>query len=236
MKTTPMQVKKIEAYFEAYKQHLSTPAAHDRLYIWESQRIFQDNWDLEATDLAQMYDQSLQNRHTKRLWLREAYAPKEMMLEFASMQPHYFRQMFSDLFAEDKSIDGRIGRFGFYCDQLFEAYKDAHPHSKVNTHYHDDGYQIISLYLSFHYPESYCPYNLELFQDVLQKIGGRNLPLTHDTERYFKICKTLFKLMNKHEDLIQLHRNRLDANQHYLEDSLLLIYDFNRFIVESRPV
>lgn len=227
-----MQVKKIEAYFRAYEQFLKGPDAADRLYIWESQRIFQENWNLEAQDLATMYDASLQNSQTRRLWNRQGYAPKDMMQRFAGLQPDYFRQMFKELFDESKSEDGRIGRFVFYCDQLFQSFLEVHPKTKIQGHHHDDGYEIISLYLCFKYPANYVPYRFDLFQTVLQRIGAVDPPLAHDTPRYFKAVRTLNKLMQRKTVILDLHQKRLNPGQHYMEESLLLIYDFCCFIAE----
>lgn len=225
-----MQVKKIEAFFRAYEEFLKGPDATKRLYVWESQRIFQEQWNLEASDLAAMYDACLQNSQTRRLWNRQGYAPKEMMHRFAQLQPDYFRQMFRELFDESKSEDGRIGRFVFYCDQLFQSFLDTNPKSKIQGHDHDDGYEIISLYLSFKYPANYLPYQFDLFQAVLQKIGAVNPPLAHDTPRYFKVARTLNKLIQRQTNILDLHQKRLDPNQHYTGESLLLIYDFCCFV------
>lgn len=225
-----MQVKKIEAYFRAYEQFLKSPNALDRLYIWESQRIFQENWNLELTDLHAMYDAALQNSQTRRLWNRQGYAPKDMMLRFAQLQADYFRQMFQELFDESKSEDGRIGRFVFYCDQLFESFLETNPKTKIQGHHHDDGYEIISLYLSFKYPANYLPYHFDLFQTVLQKIGAVDPPLAHDTPRYFKVARTLNKLMQRQTGILDLHQKRLNPALHYMDESLLLIYDFCCFV------
>ncbi|GAB5552343.1 MAG: hypothetical protein Sapg2KO_19340 [Saprospiraceae bacterium] len=225
-----MQVKKIEAYFRAYEQFLKGPQATDRLYIWESQRVFQTHWDLQVTDLQAMYDSALQNSQTRRLWNRQGYAPKDMMLRFAELQPDYFRQMFQELFDESKSEDGRIGRFVFYCDQLFESFLETHPKTKIQGHHHDDGYEIISLYLCFKYPAKYLPYRFDLFQTVLQRIGAVDPPLAHDTPRYFKVARTLNKLIQRQATLLDLHQKRLNPKVHYMEESLLLIYDFCCFV------
>jgi hypothetical protein len=225
-----VQVKKIEAFFQAYEAFLKSPPATKRLYIWESQRHFQTHWDLEALDLKGMYDTALQNSQTRRLWNRETYAPKEMMLRFAELQPDYFRQMFKELFDENKSIDGRMGRFVFYCDQLFESFIEQNPKTKIQGHDHDDGYEIISLYLTFKYPMQYLPYRMELMQNVFQKIGAVDPPLSHDTERYFKVARTLYKLLQR---ILDLHQKRLNPALHYMEESLLLIYDFCCFIAEQ---
>lgn len=225
-----MQVKKIEAYLDAFEVFLQGEETDQRIYIWESQKSWQENWDLDATDLAQMYNQSLQNSTSRRLWNRESYEPKAIMRRFAKLQGDYFRQMFTDLFNEDKGAEGRLSRFTFYCDQLLEMLREKYPKQSIPSHFHDDGYEISSIYLTFQYPEKYIPYKLGLFQKIMDKFGAPKPVLAHDTERYFKVANTLFKLMQKRESLLELHQKRLQPEIHYMDDSLLLVYDFCCFV------
>lgn len=225
-----MQVKLLQQAFQRYQQFLGTPQAEQNLYIWESQQIFQDNWDLEASRLPEMYDHSLQNSQTRRLWKRETYEPKRLMLLFWEMAPDFVRNMFQDLFNEEKAIDGRVSRFVFYCDQLLEEYRDKKPHSIENNHYHDDGYQMISLYLAFRYPDIYTLYRLPLFQRFLEKMGVHNIPQTNDFERFVKVSRTVYKLMEKEESLLAAHQKRLEAAKYYSGKSLLVVFDFMDFV------
>lgn len=229
-----MQVSKIQEAFREYRKFLTGSNAHDRLYLWEIQRHFQENWDLKTEDLAEMYDRSLQSKHTRRHWRRENYEPKEMMLGFMSLDAEYLRQVFKDLFNERNEISGRVDRFVFHCDQLLQEYKRKHPRSIDNNHYHDDGYQMISFYLAMRYPAAYTLYEGGDFLKLLEKLGTRNLPQFNDFERFCKISRTLYKLMQKEEDLLDAHRARLDPERHYMEDSLLVVYDFYESIVGSR--
>lgn len=226
-----MQLKRIQATFAEYQQYLkSDKAQSERLPIWESQRVFQERWDLDAEDLAEMYDRSLYNSTTKRLWKREAYEPKRLMLALMQMQPDFTRHMFVDLFNEDKSVEGRAGRFVYYCDMLLQEYKDKHPRSIDNNHYHDDNYQMVSLYLAFQYPHKYAYYDTDAFRLMLEKLGSTQLPQTNDLERYAKVTQTLYKLMEKEEGLLELHQQRLDPGLHYMEESRLVVWDFCKFV------
>ena len=108
---------------------------------------------------------------------------------------------------------------------MLNAYLEKTPKSRERQHYHDDGYQMISVYLTFRYPTEYIPYRLNIFKDVLKKIGAVDPPLTHDTERYFKVAKTLYKMLIKEEDILEMHQARL-LPIHYQEETLLLAYDF----------
>ena len=229
----PMQLKRIQHYLQQYRKYLQTPSAQGQgLYIWESQRIFQENWDMDAEDWPAMYDSALQNSKTKRLWKREAYEPKRMMLELARMQPDFVRHMFFDLFNEEKSLEGRVGRFVYYCDMLLQEYKDQHPRSIDNNHYHDDDYQMVFLYLAFRYPARYTFYAPAGFRLLLQKLGSPDIPQANDMERFAKVMHTLYKFMQKEEGLLELHRRRLVEGLHYTGESLLVLYDFYQYCTD----
>lgn len=221
-----MQLKKIQQYLQQYKSFLKSRDAYQNLYKWEALQHFQNNWDMDAPDLAGMYDRSLQCSQTKRLWKREAYYPKQMMLKFIDLEPDYIRLMFKDLFNEKKDIEGRIDRFIFYCDNVLQEFKEAHPRSIENNHHHDDNYQIISLYLGFRYPEQYTLYSYLNFRNLLEKLGSRDIPKINDVGRFFKIMRTLYKMMQKDEDIMRLHQRRLNPNRHYTGDCLLMVEEF----------
>jgi hypothetical protein len=229
-----MQVAKLKESFQKYRDFLSGPNAADRLYLWEIQQHFQHNWDLKAEDLPAMYDRSLQSNHTRRHWRRENYEPKQMMLGFMGLDSEYLRQVFKDLFNENNEISGRVDRFVFHCDQLLQEYKRKHPRSIDNNHYHDDGYQMISFYLAMRHPAAYTLYEGKKFVALLEVLGTRNLPRFDDFERFCKISRTIYKLMQKEEDLLDLHRARLNPEVHYSEESLLVVYDFYQFISSPR--
>jgi hypothetical protein len=227
-----MQLHKLQDYLNAYTHWLSSPAAENRIHYWESQAYWRNNWDMDAPDLAEVFDKSLQNSTTKRLWNREAYAPKQMMLEFIKMEPHFIHSMFKELFNEEKEILGRVDRFVFYCDQLLTQYRQAHPKGFHLGHFHDDGYEMISLYLSFQFPELYAPYQAERQRLLLQKLGAVNVPLAGDFPRHVKVMRTLQNFINKKEDLLAAHQARLSAH-HYAGESLLLAFDFGCFVVKE---
>ncbi len=227
-----MQLKKIQYYLSEYRAFLKTPAAYERLYAWESQRIFQDNWDLEARDFGEMYDRSLDNSQTRRLWKRENYEPKSRLLEFIALEPDMVRRAFQDLFQEEKDVAGRADRFVFYCDDLLQVYKEKYPLSIENRHYHDDNYQVISIYLAFRFPDKYTLYNHEAFITLLQKIGSTDIPKAADFGRFVKVMRTLYNFMLKESDILALHQKRLRSKRHYTDESLLLMWDFYMFCAQ----
>lgn len=228
-----MQLKLIQHYLQEYRKYLASPAAQERLYAWESQRIFQDNWDATARDFGEMYDRSLDNSQTRRLWKRENYEPKKRMQEFIALEPDMVRRAFEDLFDETKNVENRVDRFRFYCDDLLQDYKEKYPLSIENRHYHDDNYQMISIYLAFQFPDQYAIYDHEAFKILLQKIGSTDIPKAADFGRFVKVTRTLYNFMLKEPNILQLHQKRLHSKKHYMDESLLIMWDFCLFCANS---
>ncbi len=226
-----MQLKKIQHYLQEYKKFLSSPAAQERLYAWESQRIFQEHWDVEAKNFGDMFDRSLDNSQTRRLWKRENYEPKKRMLDFITLEPEGVRFIFQDLFNEEKNVENRVDRFVFYCDDLLQNYKEKYPRSTENRHWHDDNYQMVSIYLAFRYPDKYAIYEHEAFKLLLQKIGSSDIPQVPDVGRFVKVIRTLYNFMQKESEILQFHQNRLNSKRHYMGESLLIMWDFYLFCV-----
>ena len=223
-----MNLQKIQQSIADFKTYLSSSKSEDQLYKWESLFHFQQNWDLEAPEFLEAYDKSLHNSVTKRLWKADQYVPKKMMSLFIKMDADYVKHTFQDLFREAYNVGDRIDRFRFYCDELLATYKTEYPLSIENNHYHD--YFIISLYLSFRYPEQYALYEFASFQKGLQRLGVANLPATDDIERYFKVCRTIWKFMEKDEEVWAVHQKRLRGKNLYREKSLLLVHEFFQVI------
>lgn len=223
-----MNLQKLNEAIAAYKTYLANHAQALPPVACESQRIFQDNWDAGAIDFKTMFDRSLQNSRTRRLWKRENYEPKDMMLKFIDLNQEFVRQAFQDLFNENKDVEGRIDRFVFHCNELLREYKETFPRSVENSHYHDDGYQMVSLYLAFRYPAQYAPYHFEGFRRLMEHLGSREVPKVNDMGRFFKIMRTVYGFLKKDEELLALFHQRLDPAKDYREESLLMCEEFLR--------
>ncbi|MEN0006377.1 MAG: hypothetical protein AAF798_19650 [Bacteroidota bacterium] len=228
-----MQLSILKEWIERFKKYLAKPQSRALLHLYESQQLFAQHWDTEAADFATMYDQSLQNNTTKRLWKREAYEPKRLLLAFTTLDADYLRFIFRDLFNEAIEPATRASRFIFHCDELLQQYKTTNPRSIDNNHYHDD-YQMVCLYLAFRYPKQYTLYHQEAFQAFLRLLNSRNILESHDMERFFKIMRTVQKLLLKEEELIQCHLARFPQANADLREHLLLAYEFYRFCTASQ--
>ncbi len=207
-----------------FKKHLNSVDRYEHLYLYEIQKNFKTNWALMKEPMDAMIDKSIHSQISRRLWTDKNFEPKTMMMAFARLNTDYVRQMFFDLFDDQKAIDGRMDRFTFYCDELLRAYKKVNPHKVDNNHYH--GHHMISLYLSLGFPEKYAVYDHERFVNFLREVKAKDIPSSSDAPRFFKVLKIILTFMDKEDGLIEAHQKRLDPEVHYLERSGLLVYEF----------
>lgn len=220
-----MQVKKLEYYIGQFKRFLERDKNFAEIYRWESLFCFRENWDIDAQDFAAMYDRSLQSTRSRRLWKRESWTPKEIMLKFCAMQPEFVRSMFKNLFDEEKPVESRISKFRFCCDDLLEEYRERNKRSIENNHYHDD-FQMVMLYLAFRFPEKYTLYDYPAFSKTMNLLGIPDIPNPYDIERFIKLTKILNTFLQKDKALLDLQKNRLLKNNLPPETNALLVYDF----------
>ncbi len=218
-----MNLKKILEQIENYKSFLKSEKGNRYLYVWESLEFFQKNWNTESDDLLEMYDRSLNNSTSRRLWVKEDFYPKKMMKEFIKMEPEYVRLAFRDLFNDNKSLAGRVDRFVFYCDELLKIYFEKNKKARENDHYHN--HAVAMMYLTFRFPEKHTLYHFKSFNNFLKYVGAKDISSTHDLERFSKITKTINTFLLKDEELIELLQSRLEP-QHYKESNFLSVYEF----------
>jgi hypothetical protein len=225
-----MVLSKIRDNIAAYKKWLLQIKQHPFLYKWETVQHFQLHWNPADPDPAGMFDRSLQNSETRRLWQAGNWQPKRMLLEFWRLEPMTVRAMFDDLFNEQFAPENRISRFVFGCDNLLADYKKAHPTTIENNHYHDD-YRAPALYLALHSPELYAPYDFQVFREALSRLGARDIPEVNDTGRYFKVLRTLMTFLDKDSGVAPAMQRHLVPHRHFQGRTLLVSEDFCRFVI-----
>ncbi len=227
-----MQLKILQDFIEKYAVALR----HDppeRLFVWETQQIWQSNFDLGALDLADNFDRSLENSVSRRLWHSEQFFPKKMMLEFLRRDPETLKAMFKDLFDETKLVENRLSRFAFGLDLMLAEWRDDGPARREMSHFHDD-HRLASLYLSLQFPAEYAPYEFEILKKTLTKLGAANPPdQVHDPARWFKVARTLGQMLAKKPEIEASVKKWLHPRRHFQGQTILTVDDFARFICKS---
>ena len=223
-----MEVKKLQAKILEYKTFLKTDRNLSELYKWESLSHFQEFWDIDAPDFGAMYDRGLRNSKTQRLWKRETWRPKEIMLRLIALEPDFARKIFRNLFDESANIETRISMFKFGCDEMLREFKHQNKTSIENNHYHDD-LEMIFLYLTFQFPEDFTFFDFNPFINTLKLLGIQGLPTPYDLDRFLKLTKILYTFLKKDEELMEIHQKRLPVDRYYKDDSKLIVHDFYTF-------
>lgn len=220
-----MFVKRLfDQYSELYKKFIATAPNYDETYKWISLKQFQDNWDLEAVDFEKMYDNSFSNEISSNLWSSQFFFPKSVMLRFIKLDQERVRKMFRELFDEQfDNIEDRIEKFVFQCDILIDEIQKTD--DNIKNHFHD-GYRIISVYLSFMFPEKYCIYKFTEFKEFMTKVDASSIPGTSEIARFFKVMRTFYKILSADKELMKIHKGLIADKKFYQGDTLLLAQDF----------
>lgn len=121
----------------------------DEKFKWEAVKCFQDNWNIDAEDFAEMLKRSLAK--TYGLLASMNNFPRQMIEGFAEDAPDKVKIMFIALFDENKDVVERILNFKNQSEQLLKEYGyDAKNHCQNEN--------SISTYLWLMYPDKYYIY------------------------------------------------------------------------------
>ena len=140
-----------------YKQNFVSQIWGEEKYKWEAVKCFQDNWDVNAPDFAEMLNRALDK--TVNLLASTNYFPKGMIVMFAKAAPEEVRSMFVALFDESKDVFDRIETFKFQSTLLLEKYGNG-----AAQHYQYEN--TISTYLWLRYPDKYYIYKFNEIKSV----------------------------------------------------------------------
>ncbi len=216
-----MKAPLIKAHLAVYREALSKSKDYYHAFIFGVLSRFQEQWDVEASEFADMFGQVFKNEISNTLWSADQYRPKEIMLLMIEQDKEFARFMFKDLFDEQKDFHGRVKRFQFHCDQLFAQVQKTKP--KLSTHYHED-YTMISTYLALRYPEKYTLYDYKMFKGLLSRYGSTNVPTFDDIERYMKLMRSLLHNFILKDEALELEMKSYSARakQPYMTSTLWL--------------
>ena len=129
-----------------YKQDFVSTQWDNEKYKWVAVKVFQDNWDINATNFPEMLSRSLSK--TNNLLASMGNFPLRMIQELADYAPEEVRAMYIALFDESKDIYTRISDFKDQASILLKKFGkgDLQHYQNENT---------ISTYLWLRYPDKY---------------------------------------------------------------------------------
>ena len=224
-----MQVAKVNQLISEFLDHIQSGKMD--LYKWRSLKIFQNNWNMEAPRFGPMYEASFASTLENDLWEGNDYFPKRSMLRCIERDPDLVRKMFSELLDERFDVGGRIDRFMYHLEAIREDVNRTD--DQYLKHYHGD-YRMISVYLSFAHPEIYCICDYNKWIRFMEIAGALNPPGEYEIDRFFKVMRTLAKLLGRHEEITAEINNMTERDQACWQgESLLLSAEFYEFVTSS---
>ena len=188
----------------AYKQNFVAKQWGDEKYKWEAVKWFQDNWDVNAPDFAEMLNRSLDK--TFNLLASNNNFPKGMIVGFAKSAPEEVRAMFIALFDESKDVLERLDAFKMQSSILLEKYGNG-----AAQHYQYEN--AISTYLWLRYPDKYYIYKFgevktvasELESDYRFKKGA----YADNIRNFLKLYDEISAALKEDTELVNLFQSQL---------------------------
>ena len=176
----------------SYKRDFAQKLWPNEKYKWQAVKCFQLNWDVNATDFAEMLKKSLSA--TANLLASVNNFPARMIQKFAEIVPEEVRAMYIELFDESKDVYERINSFKLKSSILLERYGNG-----AAQHYQNEN--SISTYLWLRYPDKYYIFKLsevkvvasELESDYRFKKGAYADNIHNFYALYNEICTELQK-------------------------------------------
>ena len=188
----------------AYKQNFVAKQWGDEKYKWEAVKWFQDNWDVNAPDFAEMLNRSLDK--TFNLLASNNNFPKGMIVGFAKSAPEEVRAMFIALFDESKDVFERMDAFKMQSSILLEKYGNG-----AAQHYQYEN--AISTYLWLRYPDKYYIYKFgevktvasELESDYKFKKGA----YADNVRSFLRFYDEISEALKQDTELVNLFQSQL---------------------------
>lgn len=132
-------------------------------YKWHAVQWFQDKWNIEAPNFAEMLENALSK--TLNLLASQNAFPRSMLIQFAQVAPEEVRKMFIGLFDENKDLAKRVQDFMEMSEVIRSKYDDG----TWNRHYQNTN--VVSTYLWLRFPNKYYIYKYSEYIAVANNLG-----------------------------------------------------------------
>ena len=187
-----------------YKQDFVSRQWRDEKYKWEAIKCFQDNWDVKASDFADMLTRALDK--TCNLLASNNNFPKSMIIGFAKAAPEEVRVMFIALFDESKDVFERMKTFKTKSSVLLKQYgKGAAQHYQYEN--------AISTYLWLRFPDKYYIYKFSEVKKVASELGAdyrfKKGAYADNIRNTLKFYDEISLALQEDSELVNLFRSQL---------------------------
>lgn len=187
-----------------YKQDFVSKQWGNEKYKWVAVKCFQDNWDINAADFADMLSRSLAK--TYNLLASMNNFPSRMIKKFAKLSPEEVRSMFLALFDESKDVYERMDAFKMQSAILLEKYGG---HAKQHYQYEN----AISVYLWLRYPNKYYIYKFSEIKVVADKLDSdyhfMKGAYADNIRNFYKFYDEICEELRQDTELVNLFKSQI---------------------------
>ena len=215
---------KLDDIIAAYKEYFPTHWKNEK-YKWIAVKHFQDNWDINAPDFADMLQRTLAK--TENLLASINNFPARMILVYAKFYPEEVREAFRDLFDESLDFSKRITTFKNKSDEWLKRTPD-----NAKQHYQNE--YSITIYLWLRYPDKYYIYKYseakrvaeELESDYVIKKGKSE---TNAVSGYY-LYNEIREVLQSDIELKQMLESSITDDCYYDPELVTLTIDLGFFV------
>lgn len=196
----------------------------DEHYKWEALGWYKKHWNIDAEDFADMLTNAFSK--TANLLSSGMYYPYKMITEYAQADPEEVRRIFKLLHDESIPLAERYHLFRDSCKFRIDQIMNEQPgREKALNHYQD--LRAVMVYLTFEYPEKYYLFKSTMYSDFRDRIGFREEKTNQTSvigkvDNFFRMCDMILEEVKMDQDLISMHKSRLDEDC-YSDDALHLL-------------
>ena len=187
-----------------YKQNFVSKIWGEEKYKWEAVKWFQDHWDVNAPDFAEMLNRSLDK--TYNLLASANNFPKGMIVGFAKSAPEEVRAMFLSLYDESKDVYERINAFKMQSTVLLEKYGNG-----AAQHYQYEN--AISTYLWLRFPDKYYIYKIGEVKTVASALEAdyrfKRGAYADNIRNFLKLYDEISAALKEDTELVNLFQSQL---------------------------
>lgn len=199
----------------------------DEKYKWEAIQHFQDHWEIQAADFAEMF--SLATEKTAYLLDSVNNFPRGMMIEYAKQNPEAVRKMFVRLYDETKDIAERVLQFQADAQKLCEQYSASLQHYQR--------LMAVSVYLWLRYPDKYYIFKYSICRAAAQELQSTFIPKRGDTAGNIKgnlvLLDEIAKEVAKDTELVRLFQKVRSKKAYQDEFFHTVAYDVAFYIATA---
>ncbi|MDD2297451.1 MAG: AAA family ATPase [Lentisphaeria bacterium] len=208
-----------------YKQGFIDKQWPNEKYKWEAVKHFQDNWNINATDFADMLTRSLEK--TSNLLASRNNYPATMIQDFARTAPEEVRGMFMDLFDDSKDVYERIDQFKTTSNSLLGKYGNG-----AKQHFQTEN--SITTYLWLRFPDKYYIYKWSEINTVANELACdyhfKQGAYADNIRNFLKLYNEICMQLHKDEELVSIFKSQLTGTCYPDPELRTLTFDFGFYV------